>query len=84
MRVRVYPDGCGDDCEDYEDGPSDAVLLFAEENDGVVGDVIVEALDDEAKALPGWHSDEESSHFKMFKVRTETTYLVTEVQTFRT
>ena len=79
MKVRVYPEG-GDDesAEEYDERPARAAKLYAEENREDCN-LCVEALDDEAKALSGWHADEHATHFKVFTVRAVTTYKVTEV-----
>jgi hypothetical protein len=83
MRVNVYPEGDSDRAEQYDVPPEIAAQLFSKECEEE-GNLCVEALDDEARALSGWHSDEDSTHYRMFKSRAETTYYVTEVQTFRT
>ncbi len=82
MKVRVYPEGDSDAAEDYNDPPEVAAQRFAEEWEKD-GNLCVEALDDEARALPGWKSDEDSPHFKMFKARVEHRYQVSEVENFR-
>ncbi len=44
--------------------------------------VIVVPLDDEARALPGWHDDDEDPAFKMFVLTPTTTWTAVEVATF--
>jgi hypothetical protein len=88
MKIKVYKEGCGDDAEVYETTIQAAVEAFPVDDrecarrDTV--NLIVEPLDDEARALGGWHSDEDSPAYRMFVVtaRREITWTANEVATF--
>lgn len=44
-------------------------------------DIVVEALDDEARALDGWQKDDDGT-FMLFRASPSTTWGVTQVRTF--
>lgn len=86
MKVRCYPEGSRYRERTYPLAPHDAArqLCIEQDEDREGTNVIVEPLDDEARALPGWHSDEDAAQFKMFRVApiVSITWEVEEKQTF--
>ena len=88
MRVQVYPHGDGQREDTFNLPPVEAVTAYLREaGDNDITEVIVEPLDNEARALPGWHAPDDRAGlpFKMFRVAAEVrvTWTVDEVATFR-
>lgn len=81
MKVECYPDGEGHRSVTYDLNPEEAAALAYTEFGTYARsfDLVVVPLDDEARALPGWHEDEDGLH-RLF-VLTPTWY-ATEVSTF--
>ncbi len=84
MKFRCYKDGDDRARGLYDGTPADAAQAFVGEwnDDERRVNVVVEPLDDEARALPGWHRDAESAAFKMFVVVAHVRFEATEVETF--
>lgn len=91
MKVRVYEEGCESGGHDYEQSPRTAAEDFAYDHltsrsggRATSFNVCVVPLDDEARALGGWHSDEDSPEFRMYVVTGEvtTTWSSREVESF--
>lgn len=88
MRVRVYREGYEpEDGQVYDLAPRFAVELYAEEHveksaTGFSFNLCVEPVDDEARAMTGWHTDEESEAFRMFEVQVAMKWHAKEVDTF--
>lgn len=89
MRVQVYPHGGDADAAiEFNLPPDEAVKAYLREaDDNDITEVIVEPIDDEARALPGWHAPEgpDDEPFRMYRVAAEVAvrWIVEEVETFR-
>lgn len=82
MKVRVYIDGCEDDGHDYADYPAAAVQHYAREwlaDENYPQDVVVVPLDEEAKALPGWNTDDDGA-YRQFAITPMNTWASREVE----
>lgn len=67
MRVACYEEGRSSSKRIYDATPGYAVRLYGAHMDpGGETNVIVTPVDDEARRLPGWHSDEDEPQYKMF------------------
>ena len=88
MKIRAYPEGDGDNEQVY-DGmtPDAAALALVDDLDaeaaGLIVRVVVEPVDDEARALPGWRveaqpTDGADPMFRIFDVTSELTWTATE------
>jgi hypothetical protein len=79
MRVRVYVDGAMcDGAAEYDQTPVYAAYLFAICREPEAAKFIVEPVDDEARALPGWRMDEDGQ-FRAFDASPTVSWSVTEV-----
>ena len=82
MRVRVFEEGfTKDDGHEYDLRPVEAVEMFADEIDleDTIG-VVVVPVDDEARALSGWQSDDEYDQYRLYVIKPIFHYEVTEVR----
>ncbi len=87
MKVRCYRDGHGDEAREYPMPPHSAVLQFCAEymEAHYSLDVVVVPVDEEARALPGWHTEEDAEEdpvFKMFVATPIVKWDADEVATF--
>ena len=86
MKVRCYVDGQRDRGEKYEGlHTRDAAALYVEEwhSDSIDEiDVVVEPVDDEARAMFTWTTRPDGAHVRLFRVTPIVTRECKEVQTF--
>lgn len=84
MRVAVYEEGCASRTRQYPLEPCQAVKRFANECQDPDGpcNVVATPMDDEAKALPGWKSDEEEPLYMLFRATPTVEWKVCQVDTF--
>lgn len=85
MKVSCYVHGANHDrCYTFSMPPANAVERYCAEQ-GLDDDqeIIVEPMDDVARALHGWHDDGDGPVFKMFRVTPVTRWEAREVPTFR-
>lgn len=84
MRVQCSFEGERSRATNWSLPPSEAAQRHADAYalDVETQHVVVTPLDDEARALSGWQTDDEDQWFKLFVVTSKTTWTSEEVATF--